>query len=76
MSQKVDRTTFCSPPIALKPKYLCPSTNRILSITFHIYPPFVYDRCERNLLQEKASQLSTRLLDIEDENSELREQVT
>ena len=43
-------------------------------LTFHNI--LLLYRFERNLLQEKASQLSTRMLDIEDENNELKEQVT
>ena len=48
--------------------------KNILSLTLHNISRLY--RLERNLLQEKASQLSTRMLDIEDENNELKEQVT
>ena len=48
--------------------------KNILSLT--LYNISRLYRLERNLLQEKASQLSTRMLDIEDENNELKEQVT
>ena len=48
--------------------------KNILSLTLHNISRLY--RLERNLLQEKASQLSTRMLDIEDEKNELKEQVT